>query len=317
MKISGFSMVRNGVKLYYPVEPMVRSVLPLVDEFVIAIGRGDHDDTTREIVEGIDDPRIRIIDTVWDLDRYPRGMENAHQTDIAKNACTGDWLFYLQADEVVHENDLPVIRARCEELQDRAEVDGLLFNYVHFWGDYDHYQISHGWYPNEIRVVRNDPDIHSWESAQSFRRIPDFDGVSYRGKEGTQKLRVAAVDARIHHYGWVRPPRLMRNKKRSLDAVHVDPSRPDPKDDMEPDWFDYGPLDRLPRFKGTHPAVIKEMISKMDWQDELQMSGSPDPRREPHKHERAKYRFLTWVEQRLLGGASVGRFENYVLIKDA
>jgi len=315
MKISGFSMVRNGIKLYYPVVPMVRSILPIVDEFVIAIGRGDADDRTREEVLGIGDPKIRVIDTAWNLDRFPRGMENAHQTDIAKDACTGDWLFYLQADEVIHENDLPVIRARCEELLGRTEVEGLLFDYIHFWGDYDHYQVSHGWYPSEIRIVRNLPEIHSWESAQSFRWIPDFDGTSYRTKEGTRKLTVARVNARVHHYGWVRPPGLMRSKKRSLDAVHVDPDGPPRGGDDAPDSFDYGPLDRLPVFGGTHPMVMRETIAAMDWADDLQQTGRPDPHREPHKHERPKYRLLTWLEQRVLGGRSIGRFENYTLLK--
>lgn len=316
MTISGFSMVRNGIKLYYPVVPMVRSILPLVDEFVIAIGRGDDDDRTRDEVDAIGDPKIRIIDTVWDLDRYPRGMENAHQTDVAKNACTGDWLFYLQADEVVHEDDLPVIRTRCEEFLDRKEVEGLLFDYVHFWGDYDHYHNSHGWYPHEIRIVRNDPEIHSWESAQSFRRIPDFDGLDYRRKEGTSKLTVARANARIYHYGWVRPPRLMRSKKRSLDAVHAERGGPRPSREEGLVPFDYGPLDRLPLFRGTHPEVMRETMARMDWADELQATGRPSPDRELHKHERLKYRFLTWVEQRLLGGRSVGRFENYSLLKD-
>jgi hypothetical protein len=315
MRISGFSMVRNGIKLYYPVVPMIRSILPLVDEFVIAVGRGDPDDTTRESVEAIGDPKIRIIDTEWDLQRYPRGMENAHQTDIAMRACRGDWLFYLQADEVVHERDLPVIEARCRELLDRPEVEGLLFDYIHFWGDYSHRQVSHGWYPHEIRIVRRDPEIHSWQSAQSFRRIPDFDGRSYRRSEGTRKLAVAKVDATIHHYGWVRPPHLMRSKKRSLDTIHRGADGAGRQPGNDGDSFDYGPLDRVAEFHGSHPAVMRETIEAMDWSDSLQADGRPDPSRPAHKHERLKYRLLTWIEQNLLGGRHVGEFRNYRLLK--
>lgn len=202
-------MARNAARLYYPIKEAILSALPLVDEFVVALGDNDPDDTTRQQIESIGSEKIRIVDTVWDLERYPNGTENAHQTDIAKNACTGDWLLYLQADEVLHQDDLPKIRARCLELLHDREVEGLLFKYRHFWGDYNHYHRSHGWYPHEIRVVRNDPDIHSWESAQSFRRIPDFDGLHYRQQEGTFKLKVALVDAWIYHYGWVRPPEFM------------------------------------------------------------------------------------------------------------
>ncbi|MGM0568950.1 MAG: hypothetical protein ACQESB_07040, partial [Elusimicrobiota bacterium] len=201
MKISGFSMVKNGVKLYYPVTQMIKSILPIVDEFVIAVGKGDSDDTTRREIESIKSPKIKIIDTHWDIEKYPRGMENAHQTDIAKEACSGDWLFYLQSDEVVHEKDLPVIKNACKKYLEDKEVEGLLFKYLHFWGDYQHYQGGHGWYKREIRIIRNRPDIHSWQSAQSFRKIPDFDGKSYRQKEGTYKLKVALIDAYIYHYG--------------------------------------------------------------------------------------------------------------------
>ncbi|HOR29983.1 MAG TPA: hypothetical protein PLW71_01175, partial [Candidatus Syntrophosphaera thermopropionivorans] len=119
MKISGFSFVRNGIKLYYPVVESIKSILPICDEFVIAVGQGDEDDTTRESIASLNDPKIKIIDTIWEEKYFKKGIINAYQTDIAKGACTGDWLFYLQADEVVHERYLPVIQKRCEELLDR------------------------------------------------------------------------------------------------------------------------------------------------------------------------------------------------------
>lgn len=314
MKISGFSMVRNGLKLYYPVVEMIKSILPIVDEFVIAIGEGDEDDHTREEVIAIGSEKINIIDTVWDLEKYPNGMENAHQTDIAKEECEGDWLFYLQADEVIHEKFLPIIKNRCEELLDNEKVEALLFKYRHFWGDYEHYQISHGWYPHEIRIIRNDPEIHSWQSAQSFRRIPDFDGVHYRRREGTYKLNAALVDAYVYHYGWVRPPSLMQNKRKALDTVHKGTELVNELYKTSPNEFDYGPLDRLAKFEGTHPAVMQSKIKEMDWQNKLQYTGPPDPRRELHKHEKLKYRILTWIEQHLLGGKQIGGFRNYNLL---
>ncbi len=116
MIISGFTMGKNARKLYYPMKQSVQSILPLVDEFIVVLGDSDADDKTREEIESIGSDKIRIIDTVWDIEKYPRGMEHAHQTDIAKSYCKGDWLFYLQSDEVVHEDDLPVIKKRCEEL---------------------------------------------------------------------------------------------------------------------------------------------------------------------------------------------------------
>lgn len=311
MKISGFSMVKNAGKLYYPVRESILSALPLVDEFVIAIGDNDPDDNTRDIVESIGSDKVKIIDTVWDLERYPRGTENAHQTDLAKSHCTGDWLLYLQADEVIHEDDIPAIRETCiMHLHDRS-IDGLLFKYRHFWGDYDHYHRSHVWYRKEIRIIRNDPEIHSWESAQSFRRIPGFDGKNYRQQEGTYRLNVAPVDAWIYHYGWVRPPALMQKKTKALDTIHKGADKVEELEKRRYYDFDYGPLDRLALFDGTHPAVMKEWIEKFDWQDELQYSGKIPSHRKKHKHERCKYRILTFIEERLFGGRTIGGFRNY------
>ncbi|MEE4311252.1 MAG: hypothetical protein V2J62_05230 [candidate division KSB1 bacterium] len=314
MKISGFSFVRNGVKLYYPVIESIQSILPIVDEFVITVGRGDPDDSTRGRIERLDDPKIRIIDTEWEEKYFKKGVINAMQTNIAKEACSGDWLFYLQADEVVHEKYLPVIHKRCEELLDEKDVEGLLFRYKHFWGDYDHYHSGHGWYPEEIRIIRNRPDIYSWQSAQSFRRFDEYDNP--RQAEGHHKLKVKRVDAEIYHYGWVRPPHLMQNKRRALDSVHWGSGRAKDFYDKAPKEFDYGPLNRLSRFKGTHPNVMESMLLKLNWRDKLQYSGSPNKYRMKHKHERFKYRFLSMIEKIFNGRKQLGGFRNYILLKD-
>jgi len=311
LKISGFSFVRNGAKLYYPVAESIKSILPIVDEFVIAVGKSDDDDDTRQRIVDIGDPKVKIIDTVWEERHFKGGIVNSIQTDIAKNACSGDWLFYLQADEVVHEKYLPAIQARCRELLDNERVEGLLFGYVHFWGDYEHYHAGHGWYKNEIRIIRNRPDIHSWQSAQSFRRFDYYDNP--RQESGHHKLNVAKVDAEIYHYGWVRPPHLMQNKRRALDGVHWGLKKAAEHYNNSSNEFDYGPLNLLAEFKQTHPAVMADMISKMNWKEKLHYSGRPDPRRELHKHEKLKIRALSFIEQKIVK-REIGGFHNYILL---
>ncbi|MDZ7738156.1 MAG: glycosyltransferase family 2 protein [Bacteroidales bacterium] len=312
MTISGFSMAKNADKLGYPVKEAVLSILPLVDEFVFALGDCDSDDKTRELLESIDSDKLKIIDTVWDLEKYPRGMEHAHQSDIAKEHCSGDWLFYVQADEIVHEDDLPLIRKRCEELVDDREVEGLLFRYRHFWGDYDHYHFSHTWYKDEIRIIRNDPDIHSWESAQSFRRIPDFDGLNYRQQKGTYKLKVARVNAYIYHYGWVKPPNIMRTKSRALTRIHH--SEQKVKDLEKKNYFDfnYGDLSKLQIFKGKHPEVMHERIKKFDWGDQL---NNVKPKKPQFKHEKIRYKIVTFLENNIFH-RPVFDFGNFILLKN-
>ncbi len=309
MKISGFSFVRNGINLYYPIVEAVKSILPIVDEFVIAIGKGTDGDTTRVQIAAIGDPKIKIIDTIWEEKYFKKGIINSIQTDIAKEACTGDWLFYLQADEVIHEKYLETIKNRCAQLLDKEEIEGILFNYKHFWGDYQHYHASHGWYPHEIRIIRNRHEIHSYQSAQSFRRFDHYDNP--RQADGTHKLTVARVDAEVFHYGWVRPPHLMQNKKRALDSVHWGLKKAKDFYEKANNEFDYGPLNILATYTETHPQVMSKMIKAMNWQAKLQQSGKPNPARMPHKHEMLKYRFYSFFEKIFNDGKQIGGFRNY------
>lgn len=313
MTISGFSFVRNATKLYYPVKESIKSILPIVDEFVIAVGPSDPQDQTLEEIQKIGSEKIRIIPTEWDLEKYPRGAEYAHQTDIAKQHCKGDWLFYLQSDEVVHEKYLEAIHDQCTRLLEFREVEGLLFDYRHFWGDYQHYHRSHAWYPKEIRIIRNLPDIHSWRDAQSFRVIPDFDGKNYFQKEHTFKLKVVESGAAIFHYGWVRPPYLMQKKRVSFETHMQGAQRASELFNEAPTGFDYGDLNKLQVFRDSHPAVMHDFIAKFDWERELPPYRKPVTR---HKHDRFKYRFLTFLEQNFLGGRQIAGFKNYELIKE-
>ena len=308
-------MGKNARKLYYPMRQAIESILPIVDEFVVALGDSDEDDSTRADILAIGSPKIKVIDTVWDIEKYPRGMEHAHQTDLAMKACSGDWLFYLQSDEVVHEEDLGKIRSRCEELLDDREVEGLLFRYLHFWGDYEHIRDSHCWYRREIRIVRNMPDIHSWESAQSFRRIPGFQGLNYRQQEGAFKLKVASVDADIFHYGWVRPPRLMQNKIKAFNQNHMGRVTRH-ADAVYEQLYDYGNLSKITRYKGSHPEVMKEWMADFHWRNQLRTKGPASGLNQiKSKHDRPKYRVMSWIEKHILFGRRLGEFKNYVLLK--
>ena len=307
-------MVRNATNLYYPIREAIMSILPIVDEFVVALGNCDEDDHTLEEIQRIQSDKIRIIHTVWDLEKYPHGMVHAHQTDIAKEACSGDWLFCVQSDEVVHEKYLDVIKKRCEELLHDEEVEGLLFDYRHFWGDYDHYFISHAWYNKEIRIIRNKKDIHSWQSAQSFRRIPNFDGIHYWDKRGTFKLKVAKVDAIIYHYGWVRPPKYMQKKNKAFTTIHKGEKAADEIFKNAETAYNFGDISKLHVQKETQPAVMLEMISKFNWAHELYPNVPLNPT-QVHKHEKLKYKILTFFEQRFFGGNQLLAFKNYILLK--
>lgn len=317
MKISGFTIGKNTSKLHYPIKESIMSILPIADEFIVLLGDSDPDDTTRKDILSIGSDKIKICDSVWDTVKYSKGTEMAHQTDLAKNYCTGDWLFYIQADEVVHEKYLPIIKKCCEDFVDDKEVEGILFKYLHFWGDYNHYHTSHGWYRNEIRIIRNIPKIHSWRDAQSFRKIPDFDGLNYLQKKNTFKLKVVHANAYIYHYGWVRPPSFMKVRFKDFRSLFIGKEGVEKRIKQNPKYlmFDYGPLNRLATYKDSHPKVMEKWISKLNWQNELQFSGKPNKNRQLHKHESFRYRLVSFIEKYILFDTPIWEFKNYILLR--
>ena len=293
--ISGFTFVRDAVRLDYPIEESIRSALPIVDEYVVNVG--DCTDDTLEVIEAIDDPRIVVVRTDWNPESFVAGATNADQTNIALDRCTRPWCIYLQADEVLHEEDYPGIVESIRRCHDRPEVDGILFHYNHFWGDYTRVHRGHNWYDLDIRVVRNDPSIRSWKSAQSFR------------KNGS-KLTVMDSGAWIYHYGWVRHPRVMKRKKIALDSLHHDRSWVR-DNNPEPDRpWDYGPLDGIPLFNGTHPEVMRNRIKGKDWlaEDFSDPDNPPD-----HEHLRKWCRLHSAIER--LIGRKIGGYSNWNLVK--
>ena len=313
VRISGFSFARNAVRYDYPLAEALRSVLPVVDELVVAVAPGDPGDDTRGLVESLDDPRVVIVDAVWDDARRERIY--ADLTNVSLVRCTGHWCLYIQADEVIHEDDHDKIRAALERADADPRVEGLLFDYLHFWGDYDHVHDSHAWYDREIRLIRNLPEIHSWRDAQSFRYwTADFAMTpeAYQSDTGHRKLRVRHSGARMFHYGYVRPPTMMSAKGRAAHISYHGPEQGLAHAERLGDCFDYGPLRRIPRFDGTHPAVMRPWIERFDWADWLRLDGPPAG----HKHERWRYRALSWVERHLLGGRRLGGFRNYTLLPE-
>ncbi len=315
MMISGFTFMRNTSKLYYPLTESICSVLPIVDEFIIALGKGDEDDSTEAQIKAIGSEKIKIIHTEWDVERYPKGTVYAQQTDVAKNACTGDWLLYLQSDELIHERFHPILTNVCSQYTEDEKTEGFLFRYKHFWGDYDHYVVSHAWYPTEIRLIRNHPDIHSFGDAQSFRKYKMFDGTNYRDKINSSPLKVRKVDAEIYHYGWVRPPFMMQQKTVVMDGAYHQAEEVKRRHEKRASDFDYGNMNDYAVFRETHPAVLKEFMARFNWRDQLHFEKDYKPLRTTLKHERLKYRLLTAIEQKLLGGRQLFGYRNWEVIK--
>jgi glycosyltransferase involved in cell wall biosynthesis len=248
MKVSGFTFLRNGQKLGYPFAESIRSILPIVDEFVVALGPCEDD--TEKMLREIGDSKIRILPTRWNERIQPdysvKGFVYGQQKSIALFNCTGDWAFYLEADEVVHENDLTPIRAAMEKHLGDARVEALAFDYLHFYGNQNTIVWSPGWYRSEVRIIRN--TIPVWSSEALFFNV-------VVGHKKSRCPRAAHTGATLYHYGWVRSEAQMNLK---AAAVH---KYWDEKPAAEVDYSKIDPT-ALKLFSGTHPKVVQSWLPK-------------------------------------------------------
>jgi hypothetical protein len=256
LKISGFTIARSAVQFGYQLEESIRSLLPLVDEYIVGVG--DVDDGTLELVEGIGDPKIKIFRTVWDMSLREGGQVLAIETNKALERCTGDWAVYLQADEVLHEDDLPVLRASLERHLP-GKVEALSFEYLHFYGGFQTVQdFPSRWYPTAPRAVKTGLGIRSWGDACSFRR---------QVGEVERRCRTAASGARVFHYGWSRPPEVMLAKQRNLDRMYHEEAWVNERYAQEDAKIRGFQRERghLKFFRGSHPSTMRDRIKAQDW----------------------------------------------------
>lgn len=286
MKVAGFTMVRNAVKYDYPVVEAITSVLPLCDEFIVAVGNCE--DETLALIESIGSPKIKIIHTIWDDTLREGGRTFALETDKAFQAVAADadWAFYIQADEVIHEKYHDAVSQAMVKYKDNRSVEGLLFHYKHFYGSYDYVGESWNWYRREIRVVRNDKNIFSYRDAQGFRKKPN------------EKLHVKLIDAYIYHYGWVRDPRAMVRKQRAFTSYYHDDQWLE-ENLAKASEFDYSNIDSLELFTDTHPAVMKDRIARKNWKFDFDVS-------------KKNYSFKERVKR--FFGFRIGEYKNYKIV---
>lgn len=285
MKVSGFTFIRNAILYDYPIVESINSILDICDEVVVAVGKSD--DNTLQLIQNIPSSKIRIIETEWDLSLREGGRVLADETNkaLASVALDSDWCFYIQGDEIVHEQYLQSIKSAMLKWKDHPEVEGLLFKYKHFYGSYDFEGDSRKWYRNEIRIIRNGLNIQSYRDAQGFRL-------------NNQKLNVKEIDAYIYHYGWVKPPELQSDKIRSFMSLwHKDDYVKKNEPGQE---FDYSKIDSLKKFEGKHPKVMLQRISQKNW------SFHYDP---SQKKFGIKSRFLHWIENTT--SWRPGEYKNY------
>jgi hypothetical protein len=286
--LSGFTLVRNAVKLDFPIVPAIRSVLEVCDEVVVNVGKSEDD--TRDLVASVNDPRVRILDTEWDFTK--KNIMLSIETQRAMDACAGSWGIYIQADEVLHERGARILKEKVAAWDRDERVEGLLVKYLHFYGGFDRIATSRRWYRREVRCVRLGKDIRPYQGAQGFRV-----GPSYR------KIRARPTDAEMFHYGWARPAKAIREKLEISKTIYPWGGNRFDKEQAR-GFLEWIPL--LRDFRGTHPAAAREWIAERT-RDPERVIG---PAR--FKPEHIRFYISDWIER--LTGARVFEFRNYEVV---
>jgi hypothetical protein len=291
MFVSGFTIARNVVKADYPIKEAIMSILSLCDEIIVAVGKSE--DSTLEYIKSIDSDKIKIIETIWDDSLREGGRVLADETNKALKAINpkASWCIYIQADECIHEKDYAHLKQMMQVYKSNDNIDGLLFNYNHFYGTYDYLADSRGWYKREVRIIKNKPEIFSYKDAQGFRKL------------NNQKLSVAQTQASVYHYGWVKHPKLQLEKlKQARKLWHSDDFlEKEYKDELE---FDFSSIDSLKRFEGIHPQIMFDRISKKNWTFDFDIK---------RKKMSLKKRILYWIEK--ISGWRIGEYRNFKTVK--
>jgi len=292
---SGFSIIRNGEKLGYPYLEALRSLAPLVDELVVAVGNNDDDTSTQlEALRRELPCTLILFDSPWDTQSQRGGFELSRQTNLALDRCRYEICVYIQADEVLHEEDYPTFRRDLERFESDDSVDALAFKWVHFYGDFQTIVQSRKWYRREIRAIKKSRKLRSYGDAQGFRILEN---------DSWKRPDAALSQARYLHYGWVRPPQIMAAKSEALDRLWHGDARDGihNAENVYPKTFGMTP------YEGTHPKVMHDRIRR---------TGKIDPFEGKSVPRDLKY-WRLWVDQKLesLSDWRPGEWTNYASLK--
>lgn len=161
--ISVVFVIKNGVKQGYCFWESLLSCLPFADH--IFISDGFSDDGTYDYLIKFKNKYEDLVPITLTQDKWEdtsfHGEEIANVSNKIISGVTGDWIYYLQADEVIHEDSV-------EHIKHIATLDR--FNSVSF----PFYHFIRGWEPSEegytesIRMIRNGRNSYLMGDAWNF-----------------------------------------------------------------------------------------------------------------------------------------------------
>jgi glycosyltransferase involved in cell wall biosynthesis len=253
MKVSGFTFVRDAIRLDYPIVESIRSILPIVDEFVVNVGASN--DGTIDLVRRITSPKLKIVESAWNPNLSSGGYVLAQQTNIALFNCTGDWAIYLQSDEAIHERDHAQLLALMARYRTDDRVEGLVLQRVSFYGDYETILNMHPLRCELVcRVVKPHRFVLSRGDALGFTVHPKY-------KEMGHRIRVVDSGLDLFHYLDVRSPATSKVFIEQKSKFWIDGSERNPHQlEIHDHYYNQFPRQFVMEYRGSHPASMQPRI---------------------------------------------------------
>ena len=218
------------------------------------------------LIKSINEHKIRIIQSKWNDTIRDRGYVYGQQKMIAQFNCSGDWAFYIEGDEVYHEEDLKKISKSMKLYLDDPKVEALVFDFKHFYGNANSLLDSPGWYRSEARIIKN--------SIRTYAPDGLFWLVLESNKKGRYP-RAKKTGVTCYHYGWVRSEEQMNLKSSKVQKYWGG----------KPVKIDYTQMDQsiIKRFTGTHPKVIEDWLPNEIGLYEADKNYKPNQKQKKHQ----------------------------------
>lgn len=158
MKISGYTTTRNCINMKYPFRESIECLLKFCDEVVVADSSDGSDATLKILTDMMDEhENLNVVHVDVDYSVPNFGVWDGKMKAIARENCTGDFLFQSDVDEF--------------HLFERSQIEDVIKNtilgnnlqylvalpVVEFWGSEKKVRIDvNSW---KWRVSKNDPNI--------------------------------------------------------------------------------------------------------------------------------------------------------------
>lgn len=243
-KLTGISMIKDGIKHDYCFEECIASLKEFCDELIIC-DAGSIDGTAK-VLKKMEDRKTKVIycePEEWEEQKYLKHQILNYFSNKAIAEVVTDWVFYQQADEILHEKCYQFVRGAINS----GKANGYSCARLNLWASpYKMLNVVGDRNPCSTKVIRlAKSEYMTYGDAESIA----CDNVS---DEYTNQLR-------IYHMGFVRSKEVHADKIRNMqgDIFQVTPdAKLEGMTTFDPyKWFSEDDLIDIPE---PLPKIIQE-----------------------------------------------------------